>query len=464
MKLPRHTPAPRGPHAILPAALPAALCALTLCALTLSACASPQPGPAPAPGPPGSAAPTASVALPATALTATARAAATPVAATATPAPRTLTLWAAEEGPALAAVQAIAADFTAKAGLPIHVVARPPDGLRLSLATAALSGDPPPDLLWGDSEALAGLIADGRIQPLAPEAMPDDALPALRTAATADGEVWGVPVAASGSLLVLANRALVDRLPGTSDELIAWARDAETAEVAGLVQAWDEARWVLPWLYAFGGAPTSPDGQTITLDTPAMTPTLNLLRELYRAAPDDGAGYARGRRLFAQGYAALAIDGDWSLAAYRAVSDTLDLGIAPLPVVPATGRAAAPTLGGTYLMLASDLAGGPRASGLAFGAFLTRPATQARLARDLGRLPATLTALAAPVKPWAADPALAAAAAHASEAPGLPPTKAARCALYGIDVWLPSLLGSLDLVDAPAAMQQEAEACLARGP
>lgn len=377
--------------------------------------------------------------------------------------PPALTLWVAEDEPALLAVRDLAERFAEDAGVALEVVARPPDGLRLSLATAELTGDPLPDLLWADGETLAGLIVDGRIQPLASDLLPPDTLPALRTAATAEGATWGMPVAAHGALLLLHNRALAPGPPATSDALIVAARAAESAEVAGLVMAWDEARWLLPWLHAFGGAPTSLDGLTVTLDTPAMTPTLNLLRELYTASDPDGDGYGRGRRIFAQGYAAYAIDGDWSLEAYRAVSDTLDLGIAPLPVVPATDRPAAPVLGGTYLMLARELEDEGLDQGRAFAAYLAEPANQLRLAEALGRLPATTGALSSAKGPWATDPALAGAAALAAAAPGLPPTAAARCALYGIDVWLPSLYrGVIPAADLPARMQREAEACLVR--
>ncbi|HMQ34922.1 MAG TPA: extracellular solute-binding protein [Chloroflexaceae bacterium] len=430
---------------------------LLLVALWLAACAAPTP---PAPATATALPPTPSPVAVAATATSVPTAAPPP---TPTPAPQALTLWVAEEGPALDVVRELAAEFSVESGAPIEVVARPPDGLRLSLATAALAGDSLPDLLWADGEALAGLLADDRLQPLDPALAADDLLPALRTAATADGELWGAPVAASGGLLLLYNRAMVPAAPRSSDALIVGARAAQTPEVAGMVMAWDEARWLLPWLYAFGGAPTSPDGLAVTLDTPAMTPTLNLVRELYTAAPKNGAGYARGRRLLAQGYAAYAIDGDWSLPMYRAVSDTLDLGIAPMPVVPATGRAAAPTLNGTYLMLARELAGEPLARGRAFAGFLADPATQDRLAQALGRLPPTVSALERPGAPWAADPALAAAAALAGQAPGLPPTVAARCALYGIDVWLPSLLrGSIPASELPLRMQREAEACVAR--
>ncbi|MEI7772748.1 MAG: extracellular solute-binding protein, partial [Chloroflexales bacterium] len=158
---------------------------------------------------------------------------------------------------------------------------------------------------------------------------------------------------------------------------------------------------------------------------------------------------------------AFAVDGDWALPEYRTLTDTLDLGIAPLPLIPATGRRALPLIGGSFLMLQRDLGGADLARAVAFAAFLAAPDAQARLARDLGRLPASRQALRDPA--LLADPALTAAATLAASAPGLPPTKAARCALLGVDTWLPSLLkDTLDQAKIASAMQQEAEACVTR--
>ncbi|WP_129673789.1 extracellular solute-binding protein [Candidatus Chloroploca sp. Khr17] len=380
---------------------------------------------------------------------------------TPTPTLPALSIWVAEEGPALATVQALFADLAQRADLELEVVPRPPDGLRLSIATASVRGEPLPDLIWGHQEDLAGLLLDGHLQPVPDALRSTEALPAVLTTATYDGRLWGVPVLARNSLLLLYNRELIEAAPSTSDELIVRARAARNPMTAGLVMAWTDPHWVLPWLHAFGGAPTDPTGATITLNTPAMTATLNLMRELYTAAPTNGDSYARGQRLFAQEYAAFAIDGDWALPRYRAVSETLELGIAPLPMVPATGKAPLAPLGGTYLMVTTGL----DASGLAevetLAALLSEPEVQLKLARDLGRLPAQQTVLAQLVN--GDDPALAAAARHAAEAPGLPPTQAVRCALYGINAWMGRLLdGTLEVNQAPLNMQREAEACLSR--
>ena len=120
--------------------------------------------------------------------------------------------------------------------------------------------------------------------------------------------------------------------------------------------AWAEPRWFTAWLNGFAGAPLGADGRP-ALDTPQMLAALNLLKELRPAGPPPPSTYDEGVRLFRQGRAAFAIDGDWSLAGYREYTDTLDIGVAALPLVPATQRVAAPAFGGMYLMYSAQLGG-----------------------------------------------------------------------------------------------------------
>jgi ABC-type glycerol-3-phosphate transport system substrate-binding protein len=357
-------------------------------------------------------------------------------------------------------LEALAAEFSAATGSPVTVLARAVDTLHLSLAAAELANEPPPDLIWADQNALAVLLAAEQVQPL-PANIAADSLAALQAAARADGALYGAPMAASGALLLLYNRELVAAPPTTSDELILRARTASSANTAGLVMFWDDVRWFLPWFYAFGGALAGGDGSRPTLDTPALSQTIELMRELYVAAPPEGEAYIPGQRRFAAGTAAFAIDADWALPRYQAVSDTLDLGIAPLPRVPATGRMAAPVLNGNFLMLHRDVNGPTQQAALDFIAFMQRPAVQAQIPAALGRLPALRSALSDPA--IQADPWLAAAAQQAENAPALPPTVVARCALYGIGVWLPTVLdGRVPAEEAPQRMQREAEACVNR--
>jgi ABC-type glycerol-3-phosphate transport system substrate-binding protein len=371
----------------------------------------------------------------------------------------TLTLWTSEQGEALTLVRDLAADFGQQTAISITVEARPADSLRLSLLAAELADEPPPALIWGSHNDLAELLLDERIQAVGPAAQASHVLPALVTSATAQGRLWGEPLAATQSLLLLANGNLAPRIPGTTDELIAASRAAQGPERAGVVAAWDEARWLLAWLNGYGGAPTTPDGVRPTLNTPQMRSALNLLLELVQATPDEQIDYASARAFFTSQQAVYMIDGTWAVPDYENPVLGLNMVIAPMPRVPATGRRAAPALGGTYLMYHRTLSGEELRQARAFGSYLQQPDTQIRLARALQRPPALRAALTAP--PIATDARLAPAAAQAPEAIGLPPTRALRCALQSIEARLvPLLAGEIDQQTAAEEMQQQAELCL----
>jgi ABC-type glycerol-3-phosphate transport system substrate-binding protein len=340
----------------------------------------------------------------------------------------------------------------------VAVVGKSASGLVTDLRSDALAGLPPPDLVWSSTEDLGFLQREGMLQPADDGLDADAFLPAAIDGATLDGQRWGTPLAAQGALLLLYNRAVVEQPARTTDELIIQSRAKAGGERYGLVAGWAEPRWLLAWLAGFGGAALGPDGAP-TLDTPQMVSALNLLKELRVAGPPAPSTYEAGVRLFRQSRAAFAIDGDWSLDHYRAYSDTLALGIAAMPIVPATGRAAVGPLSGVYLMYGRSLEGARREQALALGAALAQPPAQARIVRDLGQLPALRVALSDPAV--AADPALAAAAAQADRALGLPPTVALHCAWRAIGAELaPVLLGEQAPADAARAMQASADACV----
>jgi ABC-type glycerol-3-phosphate transport system substrate-binding protein len=352
--------------------------------------------------------------------------------------------------PAIAAELQQAAQI---ATLDITIVPRNPDGLLLSLATDQMLGLPPPDLIWANQEALVGLLADNALAPLNVD-LPLDVLPGLQAIAQTDTTLWGAPITAQDMLLLLYQP---DRIPpATTTELVTLTQAARTPERAGFVQGWGAARWLAPWLYAAGGAFTTPNGTQPTLDTPAMTATLTLLRDLYRAAPRNGDSYAHGQRLLVQGMAAYAIDGDWAWSTYQTISDTFQIGIAPLPTF--AGAPARPLIGGSLLMRHRD----GQATTDDITALLTvlyQPEVQLRLSAALGRLPALGSLLSDPS--IQSNPRRAVAAAHAATAPGLPPTPAARCAVFGIESYLyNATTAELPLNDIPAKMQQAALTCL----
>jgi arabinogalactan oligomer / maltooligosaccharide transport system substrate-binding protein len=423
--------------------------------ILLAACTAPPPVPTSTPAP-------AAVAPTVTRVPPTPRPTvrpATPTAGpTATPVPETVRIWVAEDGKALAAVTALVERFAREQGQPVEVLGVPPAALRSQLISSELLGNAPPDLIWGDQDDLAELLVDELLIPVDELVEGVEFLPAVLQGAQADGKLWGVPVLAQGGLLLYYNRALLPNPPRTTDELIVAARATGNSENFGLLMPWGQPRWLLALLQGFGGAPIDPTGRQLTLDTPEMVQALNLLVTLRDTLVDDPPQYGRSQRIFGLGFAAMLIDGVWATEFLRTYSETLELGIAPLPVTPARGQPALGYLGGSYLMLHrdSDRQGQQFAEQLA--RLLVQPEQQTELASAAVRLPALRDGLPAPA--LAADPALAALAANAAQARGLPPTVEMRCALAAIEVRLGWLFaGDLNAEETAAAMQRDAEAC-----
>jgi arabinogalactan oligomer/maltooligosaccharide transport system substrate-binding protein len=374
-----------------------------------------------------------------------------------TAAPGALVLWAATTEEQLEPLRSLIADLSRSLGFDIQVIGKSADGMQADLRAAALAGLPLPDLLWGSQDDLGIVLQQGLLQPAADGLDEGAFIPAVIAGATLDGQRWGTPLAAQGALFLLYNRKLVAQPPQTSDALIVAARAQTSGGRYGLVAGWAEPRWLAAWLAGAGGSALGADGAP-TLDTPQMLAALNLLKELRSSGPPPPSTYADGVRLFREGQAAFAIDGDWSLEGYRQYTDTLDLGIAPMPVLSSSGRVAAAPLSGIYLMYGASLSDVQLERARALGAALAQPAAQVRLGRDLGLLPALRAA--------ATDPALrgnpSLAAAQIDGALGLPPTQALRCAWSAIGTLLPPvLLGEVQQQDAGRLMQERAVNCLA---
>jgi arabinogalactan oligomer/maltooligosaccharide transport system substrate-binding protein len=375
---------------------------------------------------------------------------------TPTPAPEPLTMWVAADEAHRDALTRLLTDAAAGTGVPVRIMSGSPDAMIARLRVDQLDGRPPPDLIWGNGNDLAILRTMGLIQATRRMASPNDTLPAVITGATADGQQWGEPVAAQGFLLLLYNRKLVEYPPRTVDSLIATARAATGGNRVGLVAGWTEARWFALWLDMSGGTMLDADGMP-QLDTPAVIAALDLLRTVRRYGPTPPSTYDEGARLFRRGGAALAIDGDWALESYRGLTETLELGIAPLPLTSRGTPATAP-LTGVYLMYGAALDASRLAQAEALAQTLREPAWQARIARDTGMLPASIAALSDPAV--TDDPALAAAAQYARNAPGIPPDRPIRCAWDAIEAALsPFLLGKRTAAETASAMQQRADAC-----
>jgi ABC-type glycerol-3-phosphate transport system substrate-binding protein len=375
---------------------------------------------------------------------------------TVTPLPPPLDIWAHAQGAELEALRQLAEDWATQSGRAVRVAGFSADGLRAEIQVAQLQGRAPA-LLYGDEQDLAAFADTGLLQALV---APDIALlPALELPAQREGQRLGVPILVRNGLVLFYNRKLLSAPPATTDELISVARQLTGDGRYGLVYNWPDARWLVPWLAGLGGAPLDPAGAP-QLDSPPMAQALALLQELRGAGPPPPVTYEQGVAFFRNGTAAMAIDGDWNYATYRgAPPELLDVGVAPLPLLPPTGRRAPAGGSGAYLMASQSLAPADREAAQALAAFLLGPESQRRFAQA-ERLPASLAALDDPAVQN--NPLLAALALSAAESPPPPASARERCAWRAISNHLPPLLlGERDRPATQAAMQQAATQCIA---
>ena len=382
-------------------------------------------------------------------------AAAAPAAQAASTAPRTLLLYTHEEGPGLAFVQKLAEEFSAPAGWRVDIISKPSDLLLLDVETAALAQNPP-DVLWTSNRHVAPLAAADLLQPLDVLFDPARFVPALVEAASFNGQRWGVPVSGADGMLLLYNRRLIPSPPRTIDELLRLEMPPG-AEVL-LVNNPAEPLWLLPWLAGFGGRPVDQSGRP-TLNTPAMVQTIGLLDRLRDAGnPAQEVDFAGGDMLFREGRAAMIVNGEWSVGSYAGLPN-VDLGVAPLPAVSATGTPARSLVSGTYLMLPRGLTDEKLEAARAFAGYVTGVAVQSRLAGEAGRLPALAAALAS--ETIRSDPRLGPAASALEQGQALPPMVATDILFEAMRPALQSALsGETPAGSAAQEMQLAAEAVL----
>jgi len=375
--------------------------------------------------------------------------------------PITIQLWH-QEGEAENAaqyVQALADAYTAAhPNVSFEVANKETEVLREDFQTAALAGAPP-DLLWTVNDHAGPFTLAEIIVPVDDlvdlSAYADSALAAVEL----NGQHWGVPISNGNHLMLYYNKDLVPTPPASTDELLAMADDLVAQGVTPLVYNQTEPFWLVPWLGGFGGSVFAEDGLTPTLNTEAMVSTLAWLKQL----KDDGivppeSDYNGADTLFKEGQAAMIVNGDWTLGAYKdQFGDAL--GVARIPTVSSTGSPPAPFTSGKFFMIPAGLDEDTQAVLVDFIEFATDQANQLNMVSTLSRLPALKTALAD--ESIAADPYLAGSADQMVVGVPMPTVVEMRC---NWDSMKPEMLavlaGDKTPEDAAAAMQSAADACL----
>ncbi len=382
---------------------------------------------------------------------------------TTTEGPVTITLWT-KEGEADNALQWVY-DLAEKFNQ-INVnqqveVVKPGDveALREDFQTASLAGTAP-DLLWTVNDHAGPFTAADLIQPVDGlfdlSKYVDSALAAVKL----DGKTWGVPINNGNHLMLLYNKDLVPQAPADTNELFRIAQQLTTGDRYGLVWNQTEPFWLVPWLGGFGGSVFAADGVTPTLNTKAMRDTLQFLYDMkykYKIIPKE-SDYNGADSLFKEGKAAMIINGDWSLGAYKEIFGD-KLGVARIPKVSSTGKWPAPYTSGVFFMVPEEVSGAKLDVVKAFVNFVTNKENQVEMVRGLNRLPALKIAIDEPIVK--SDPFLKGSADQMVVGTPMPTVLEMRCNWDSMKPEMQAVLNDTKSpADAAAAMQRAAEACV----
>ena len=271
--------------------------------------------------------------------------------------------------------------------------------LRTQFQNAALAGAGP-ELVYGPSDqvgpfSIMGIIEplDGLISVAELDSFSAASLIYLARPGESAARLWSLPDQLGNHLTLCFNRALVPEAPETFEALIEIAKRFTVDEDGdgrpdryGLVFNEREPFWLVPFLGAFGGWVMDEAGNP-TLDTPAMVGALAFLRDLksvHGVTPRE-CDYDMANALFNEGKAAFLINGPWSWQGY--IDSGIDLGLAPLPMIAATGRYPSPMVSAKGYSLSANARGRQREEALRLLRFLTGEYAQEKLGAGLGVIP-----------------------------------------------------------------------------
>ncbi len=387
----------------------------------------------------------------------------TPIPQTPTPGPLTLVYWEEESDDGDVLLDELAAEFMrANPDIVVQRAHYRYEELSLLFRTAALSGAGP-DLVRAPGEFTEPFVTLGIIEPAAAlfdEQTLNRFLEGARETSTVDGVVWGLPDNYGDHLMLIYNTDLVSAVPDNTDAWIAQMKsltDPATGQY-GLVYNLEEPYWTIPWISGFGGWPIDGQGQP-TLDTEAVANALRFVQDLklvHRVTPET-ADYNAAFDTFRQGKAAYIVDGRWNLDRY--IGSGLNVGIAALPVVSATGLRPGPMAAARNWFISAHSTGAQREAALRFATFMTSAQAQEAWLTRMARLPADRESLElARANP---DPVIAGAAQQLFYTRGLPPAQTMPCIWAAMSPALKDLMAGANSPEAAAkTMQADAERCV----
>ena len=185
-----------------------------------------------------------------------------------------------------------------------------------------------------------GILAP--IQPLLEERALADYLPMTLAAGTYKDTLYQLPLYFETLLFMYNRRYMQDEeVPTTTDELLTYMQNNTGRGRYGFVEQHSTAYYSAAWIHGFGGSIIDEAGIPFP-DAQAVKDALTYHAQFVALMPGE-TEYNTVNTLFLEGKADATIGGPWMVPSARAAE--IDLGIAPMPIVDATGEALAPYSG-----------------------------------------------------------------------------------------------------------------------
>ncbi len=252
-----------------------------------------------------------------------------------------LVVWHDKEDAVIAALET----YLAAAAPDLEIVFEKKTSLTDSLKLVGNDPNAAPDLFIFAHDKIGVFAEMGILSPIGPLLAEDaltDYLPMTLEAAAYKGTLYQLPLYFE-TLLFMYNRRNMrpEEVPATTDELLAYMENNTGRGRYGFVEQHSTAYYAAAWIHGFGGSIIDESGVPFP-DVQAVKDALNYHARFVALMPGE-TEYNTVNTLFLEGKADATIGGPWMVPSARAAE--IDLGIAPMPVVDATGKPLAPYSG-----------------------------------------------------------------------------------------------------------------------
>ncbi len=199
---------------------------------------------------------------------------------------------------------------------------------------ASLSGAGP-EILIARIGASTALAASSVLKPLTDEKYYSDILDGLLEISGNEENRFVIPFRAYDFLMLFYNKDLVQKVPATFTELLAYCQEVNNPkeETYGFLLNSKEADWVIPFIGGYQDWIYDYDNGAISLDSEAMLQTLKFLEKMYKEdklLPNDYE-YEDINNAFLTGKAHMIINGSWAVSEYN--DARINFGVSKIPVV-----------------------------------------------------------------------------------------------------------------------------------